>query len=168
MKSSNTFSIRQSYFPVHFFTTDVRICTGGRTVGGLIGEATISKNGLMPSYRVMSTVYSVGKPVKYSIPGYTGFSFIISVYKNHEHYGAANILISGYSGGLLATALRKNEWLGGISYISKGEEEIDIYVKVQPYVYVSAACLGTSNGKFITSSILVNEVPFDAIDVPIS
>ena len=84
-------------------------------MGGLIGEATISKKGLMPSYRVMSTVYSEGKPVKYSIPGNTGFSFIISVYKNHEHQGAANILISGYSGGLLATALRKNGWLGGIS-----------------------------------------------------
>ena len=137
-------------------------------VGGLIGEATISKKGLMPSYRVMSTVYSYGEPVKYSIPGNTGFSFIISVYKNHEHQGAANILISGYSGGLLATPLRKNGWLEGISYISKGEDGIDIYVKVQPYVYVSAACLGTSNGKFITSSILVNEVPSDAINVPIS
>ena len=134
-------------------------------VGGLIGEATIYKKGLMPSYRVMSTVYSEGEPVKYSIPANTGFSFIISVYKNHEYQGAANILISGYSGGFLATALRKNGWLGGISYISKGEEGIDIYVKVQPYVSVSAACLGTSNGKFITSSNIVSEVPSDAVEV---
>ena len=136
-------------------------------VGGLIGTATLSKNGLMPAFRAMSTQYSTGQVVKYNLPASVGFSMCITAIKNHESNGQAVVILTGYQGGIVADAIRKGSYLQGISYVTNSDS-IDIYVKVSVYVFVSAVCLGSSNGKFINSSSLVNEVPSDAINVPIS
>ena len=163
--------------PVVFFWVTVSPTSGrgGRTqylplpaeVGGLIGTATLSKNGLMPAFRAMSTQYSTGQVVKYNLPASVGFSMCITAIKNHESNGQAVVILTGYQGGIVADAIRKGSYLQGISYVTNSDS-IDIYVKVSVYVFVSAVCLGSSNGKFINSSSLVNEVPSDAINVPIS
>lgn len=136
-------------------------------VGGLIGQATSSQSGLMPAFRTMNTQYSTGQVVKYNLPASVGFSMCITAIKNHESNGQAVVILTGYQGGIVADAIRKGSYLQGISYVTNSDS-IDIYVKVSVYVFVSAVCLGSSHGKFINSSSLVNEVPSDAINVPIS
>ena len=136
-------------------------------VGGLIETATLSKNGLMPAFRTMNTQYSTGQVVKYNLPASVGFSMCITAIKNHESNGQAVVILTGYKGARVADAIRKGSYLQGISYVTNSDS-IDIYVKVSVYVFVSAVCLGSSHGKFINSSSLVNEVPSDAINVPIS
>ena len=133
-------------------------------VGGLIGTATLSKNGLMPAFRAMSTQYSTGQVVKYNLPASVGFSMCITAIKNHESNGQAVVILTGYQGGIVADAIRKGSYLKGISYVSNSDS-IDIYVQVSVYVFVTAVCLGSSHGKFITSASLVNEIPEGAKEV---
>ena len=137
-------------------------------MGGLIGTATTNQDGLMPAFRSMTIHYNdADNVVKYNLPANIGFSMCITAIKNHESNGQAVVILTGYHGGIVADAIRKGSYLQGISYVTNSDS-IDIYVKVSVYVFVSAVCLGSSNGKFINSSSLVNEVPSDAINVPIS
>lgn len=134
-------------------------------MSGLVGAATISKNGLMPAYMAIDTAYTEGKPIKYSLTNNLGFSFMVSVFKNHEIGGNSIVAISGYSGGIVASAIRKGGWLSSISYVSKSDG-IDVYIKLSSYVFVSVACSGSSRSIFLSSpGTLVDEVPSDAVEV---
>lgn len=134
-------------------------------MSGLVGEANVSKRGLMPAYRAIDTAYTEGKPIKFSLPNNLGFSFMVSVFKNHEIGGNSIVAISGYSGGIVASAIRKGGWLSSISYVSKSDG-IDVYIKLSPFVFVAVACSGSSMGIFLSSpGTLVDEVPSDAVEV---
>ena len=133
-------------------------------MGELIGTATSSQSGLMPAFRTMNTQYSIGKVVKYNLPASVGFSMCITAIKNHESNGQAVVILTGYQGGIVADAIRKGSYLQGISYVTNSDS-IDIYVKVSVYVFVSAVCLGSSHGKFITSASLVDSIPEGAKEV---
>mgnify|MGYP006908961146 CR=1 FL=1 len=118
----------------------------------------------MPAFRAMNTQYSKGQVVKYTLPSNIGFSMCITAIKNHESNGQAVVILAGYYGGIVADAIRKGYYLQGISYVTNSDS-IDIYVKVSVYVFVSVVCLGSSNGKFITSASLVDSIPEGAKEV---
>ena len=134
-------------------------------VGGLIGTATTNQDGLMPAFRSMTIHYNnADHVVKYNLPANIGFSMCITAIKNHESGGQAVVFVTGYRGGIVADAVRKGYYLKGISYITNSDS-IDIYVKVNPFVYVTAKCMGSSHGKFITSASLVDSIPEGAKEV---
>lgn len=137
-----------------------------QVVGELIGQATSSQSGLMPAFRTMNVQYiSSGElVVKYTLPASVGFSMCITAIKNHESNGQAVVFLTGYSGGIVADSIRKGSYLKGISYVSNSDS-IDIYVQVSVYVFVTAVCLGSSHGKFITSASLVDSIPEGAKEV---
>ena len=120
-------------------------------VGGLIGTATTNQDGLMPAFRSMTIHYNdADNVVKYTLPANLGFSMCITVIKNHESAGQAVVFVTGYHGGIVADAVRKGYYLKGISYITNSNS-IDIYVKVNSFVFVTAKCMGASDKRFIKS-----------------
>lgn len=134
-------------------------------VGGLIGLATINQDGLMPAFRSMTIHYNdADNVVKYTLPSNIGFSMCITVIKNHESGGQAVVFVTGYQGGIVADAVRKGYYLKGISYITNSDG-IDIYVKVNSFVFVTAKCMGASDKRFIKSASLVSEIPEGAKEV---
>lgn len=136
-----------------------------KVVGGLIGLATINQDGLMPAFRSMTIHYNdADNVVKYNLPANIGFSMCITVIKNHESGGQAVVFVTGYQGGIVADAVRKGYYLKGISYITNSDS-IDIYVKVNSFVFVTAKCMGASDTRFIKSASIVSEIPEGAKEV---
>lgn len=136
-------------------------------MGGLIGVATTNKNGLMPAYRTMSSLYSEGKPVKITIPSNNeGFSLLLTAVKNHESGGQSIISLSGYSKGIAATSIRRGSYISGISY-NATSSVTDIYVKLVPYVFFSSLVLLTSSGKSYSAS-LANSIPEGTSEISLS
>lgn len=134
-------------------------------VGGLIGTATTNQDGLMPAFRSMTIHYNdADNVVKYTLPSNIGFSMCITVIKNHESGGQAVVFVTGYQGGIVADAVRKGYYLKGISYITNSDS-IDIYVKVNSFVFVTAKCMGASDKRFIKSASIVSEIPEGAKEV---
>lgn len=134
-------------------------------MGGLIGLATINQDGLMPAFRSMTIHYNdADNVVKYNLPANIGFSMCITVIKNHESGGQAVVFVTGYQGGIVADAVRKGYYLKGISYITNSDS-IDIYVKVNSFVFVTAKCMGASDTRFIKSASIVSEIPEGAKEV---
>ena len=134
-------------------------------VGELIGTATTNQDGLMPAFRSMTIHYNdADNVVKYTLPSNIGFSMCITVIKNHESGGQAVVFVTGYQGGIVADAVRKGYYLKGISYVTNSDS-IDIYVKVNSFVFVTAKCMGASDKKFIKSASLVSEIPEGAKEV---
>ena len=134
-------------------------------MGELIGTATTNQDGLMPAFRSMTIHYNdADNVVKYTLPSNIGFSMCITVIKNHESGGQAVVFVTGYQGGIVADAVRKGYYLKGISYVTNSDS-IDIYVKVNSFVFVTAKCMGASDKKFIKSASLVSEIPEGAKEV---
>ena len=119
----------------------------------------------MPAFRSMTIHYNdADNVVKYTFPSNIGFSMCITVIKNHESGGQAVVFVTGYQGGIVADAVRKGYYLKGISYITNSDS-IDIYVKVNSFVFVTAKCMGASDKRFIKSASLVSEIPEGAKEV---
>ena len=134
-------------------------------MGELIGTATTNQDGLMPAFRSMTIHYNdADNVVKYNLPANIGFSMCITVIKNHESGGQAVVFVTGYQGGIVADAVRKGYYLKGISYVTNSDS-IDIYVKVNSFVFVTAKCMGASDTRYIKSASIVSEIPEGAKEV---
>lgn len=121
----------------------------------------------MPSYRAMGLQYTESKSLKFTIID-EAFGLMFTAIKNHESStGGSIIMVNGYRDGVTATVLRRGAFITKLAY-KKNTGSIDIYLTTVPYVFVSTLCFASANTNITAGSTLVESVPSDAVNVPLS
>lgn len=136
-------------------------------VGGLIGNATAEKNGLMPNYYTFLNSYNSidnGYILVAKIREHIGFVIFVSVIKNHEYAGNSVVLLTGFEGGVNSTTIRKGGFLRRIYRVQK-DGYLYIYVQTASYVNANAFCIARTDNDIDLSSAVIASLPDGSTEI---
>ena len=98
----------------------------------------------------------------------SGFSYILTVYKNHQ-LGTSTLLLNGYKAGIDAKFLNRGNKIFSMSYTrtvtTETDVTIEIYLKIDIYSNIATTTLAISNDTYVSIEEYNGEIPSDAVEV---